>query len=262
MALINNFIFTLSTFTKIPTPEIEYNEENTKYVFFFLPFIGLILGLVNFALFTILNDLISEKIIVAFLLLLININLTGGIHMDGYIDSMDAFKSYRSLEDKKRIIKDPNVGAFGLIHYISILLVYLIGYFYLAQYDMAIIILLMPIISRTVILFIVCNNDREPNDMLENLISPVIEKSYLFFIVVYFILTFILTILLSTENVALVTTSLFGGAAIYAIYFSLMYKRHFKAMSGDLCGYYIVMAEAIAPLVFIIFNLVFFHSFQ
>lgn len=257
MVIINNILFTLSTFTKIPTPEIDYNEENTKYTFFCLPLIGLILGIIYYVSFRVLHSFISESIIIAIAMIIINMNVTGGIHMDGYIDSMDAFKSYRDYEEKKRIIKDSTIGAFGLIHYISIILIYFVGYYYLAEYDYGIVFLIIPVISRAVILFLVCNNDREPNDMLDDLISPVIEDKYLMFTIIYLVLTFVLGQLLGNVNVIILLLSLYGAAFLYALYFNFMYKRHFKAMNGDLCGYYIIMAEALAPIVFVIINLKF-----
>ncbi|MDF9866771.1 adenosylcobinamide-GDP ribazoletransferase [Bacilli bacterium PM5-3] len=257
MVLLYNFLFTLSTFTKIPTPQIEYNEENTKYTFFCFPLVGLVLGVINYLSFLVLSSYISESFVIAIIMILININITGGIHMDGYIDSMDAFKSYRSYEEKKKIIKDSRVGAFGMIHYISIILIYLVVYFFLAKYHLAIIFLLMPIISRTIILFLVCNNEKEPNDMLDDLISPLIEDRYLMMTIIYFVLTFVLSVLLSPINAIILVGTLFLGAILYALYFNFMFKNHFKAMSGDLCGYYIIMAEAIAPIAFIIVSLVF-----
>jgi len=252
MQVVNNFLFTLSTFTKIPTPNIEYNEKNTKYVFFYLPLVGLVLGVINLIAFNILNSLLSETIIIAIIMIFINLNITGGIHMDGYIDSMDAFKSYRSYGEKKRIIKDPTVGAFGLIHFVAILLLYFIVYFYLIKYDYGIIFLLMPIVSRLIILSLVCNNKRESNDMLDDLISSTIENKYLIVVVIYTIIIFILSYIFSWENSAVIVISLFAGAILYAVYFNFMFKRHFKEMNGDLCGYYIVMSEVVAPMLFLV----------
>ena len=42
--------------------------------------------------------------------------ISGGIHMDGYMDTMDALSAHQSRERKLEIMKDPNCGAFAVIY--------------------------------------------------------------------------------------------------------------------------------------------------
>ena len=41
--------------------------------------------------------------------------VTGGIHLDGFADTVDALSSYGDREKKLQILKDPNTGAFAVI---------------------------------------------------------------------------------------------------------------------------------------------------
>ena len=41
--------------------------------------------------------------------------ISGGFHVDGYMDTMDAFHSYQSREKKLEILKDSHIGAFAVI---------------------------------------------------------------------------------------------------------------------------------------------------
>ena len=41
--------------------------------------------------------------------------ITGGIHLDGFVDTMDAINSYQPIERKLEILKDSHIGAFALI---------------------------------------------------------------------------------------------------------------------------------------------------
>ena len=41
--------------------------------------------------------------------------ITGGFHIDGYMDTMDAFYSYQSKERKLEILKDSHIGAFAVM---------------------------------------------------------------------------------------------------------------------------------------------------
>ena len=51
--------------------------------------------------------------------------LTGGIHVDGFLDVCDALHSYQVREKKLEILKDPHIGAFALIRLAAYGLVYL-----------------------------------------------------------------------------------------------------------------------------------------
>ena len=42
--------------------------------------------------------------------------VTGGIHMDGYLDTVDALSSHQTREKKLAIMKDANCGAFAVIY--------------------------------------------------------------------------------------------------------------------------------------------------
>jgi adenosylcobinamide-GDP ribazoletransferase len=50
--------------------------------------------------------------------------VTGGIHMDGLLDTADALSSFQPREKKLEILKDPHTGAFAIIGCGSYLLVY------------------------------------------------------------------------------------------------------------------------------------------
>ena len=50
--------------------------------------------------------------------------VTGGIHLDGYCDTVDALASHGTPARRQEILKDPHIGAFGVIR--------LCGYFLLS----------------------------------------------------------------------------------------------------------------------------------
>jgi adenosylcobinamide-GDP ribazoletransferase len=58
----------------------------------------------------------------ASLLIVIMVILTGGIHLDGFMDSIDGLFSGRPREKKLEIMRDSRVGAFGVIGAICLLL--------------------------------------------------------------------------------------------------------------------------------------------
>ena len=42
--------------------------------------------------------------------------ITGGIHMDGFMDTVDALASHQPREKKLEILKDPHCGAFAVLY--------------------------------------------------------------------------------------------------------------------------------------------------
>lgn len=58
------------------------------------------------------------------ILLFIPIVITGGIHLDGLLDTSDALSSYQPMERRLEILKDSNAGAFAIIICVSYYFLY------------------------------------------------------------------------------------------------------------------------------------------
>jgi adenosylcobinamide-GDP ribazoletransferase len=58
----------------------------------------------------------------AVITLILWVGLTGGLHLDGWMDSADALLSYRSRERMLEIMKDSRVGAMGVLACVLLLL--------------------------------------------------------------------------------------------------------------------------------------------
>ena len=116
MSVIKSFFIALSMYSKIPVPHTEWKEEDMRYVFIFFPFVGVVIGALELAWFFLCAQLDGiPAICKVFIAAAIPIAITGGIHVDGFMDTMDAFHSYREREKKLEILKDPHIGAFSVI---------------------------------------------------------------------------------------------------------------------------------------------------
>ena len=121
----NSFKIAFSMYSKIPMPKTDWNKENMKYALCFFPLVGLAIGIVFYLWSLIAKALSLGNIFTTAIYTIIPILITGGIHMDGFVDSMDAINSYQSIERKLEILKDSHIGAFALITSIT----YFIAYF-------------------------------------------------------------------------------------------------------------------------------------
>ena len=115
MRLIKSVIVSFSMYSKIPMPQFAWEEQDMKYMLCFFPWVGGVIGIflwlwsrfcVQFGVGTLCSTLIG---------VLLPLLVTGGFHVDGYMDTMDAFHSYQPREKKLEILKDSHVGAFAVI---------------------------------------------------------------------------------------------------------------------------------------------------
>ncbi|WP_040978227.1 adenosylcobinamide-GDP ribazoletransferase [Oceanobacillus jeddahense] len=113
----------LQFFTSIPIKkQFSLNQHQLTYALQTFPLLGLLQGSIYAAFLYVLQSFtpFTDLIITLFLWLLL-IMLSGGIHLDGWIDTSDAYFSYKSPEKRLEIMKDPRIGAFGVLSVIVFL---------------------------------------------------------------------------------------------------------------------------------------------
>ena len=88
------------------------------------PAIGLMMGLLWYGLFIVLQAAHIAHPLAAALLTAYPFLVSGFIHLDGFMDCNDAILSRRPLEERRRILKDSHVGAFAVITAILLFLVF------------------------------------------------------------------------------------------------------------------------------------------
>ena len=111
----NGFLIAFAMFSRIPVPRADWDKENMKYMICFFPGIGLVIGLLicGYGWLCVLADLGSLMRAAGYVL--IPLLVTGGIHMDGFLDTVDALSSWQPKEKKLEILKDSHAGAFAVI---------------------------------------------------------------------------------------------------------------------------------------------------
>lgn len=114
-SLWNSFKIAFAMFSKIPVPQAEWTKENMKYMFCFFPFIGTVIGAVTLAAAWIANYLGFNVLFLSVILTVIPVLITGGVHVDGLLDTADALSSWQERKRRLEILKDSNAGAFAVI---------------------------------------------------------------------------------------------------------------------------------------------------
>jgi adenosylcobinamide-GDP ribazoletransferase len=90
------------------------------------------------------------------LLLVIIVAITGGLHLDGFIDTIDGIAAgHADAARRKSVMKDASVGAIGVIAVITLLLVKFVSLNSLPHSWMMAALVLMPVLSRWAMVYAV-----------------------------------------------------------------------------------------------------------
>ena len=95
------------------------------HVICFFPLVGLVMGVLLYGFEKAVQALGLGPVFYCAGGTVLPLLVTGGIHMDGFIDVADARASFGEREKKLEILKDPHTGAFAVIRTGGYLLLYM-----------------------------------------------------------------------------------------------------------------------------------------
>lgn len=125
MHIVKGIVIAFSIYSKIPVPQFPWEEEDMKYMLCFFPWIGAVIGGCVYLWNLVCFHISAEDLFRVFITAAIPLVITGGFHVDGFMDTMDALHSYQPRERKLEILKDSHIGAFAVIMLAACGLIYL-----------------------------------------------------------------------------------------------------------------------------------------
>ncbi len=138
--------------TRIPVPvSLPYADRLYRNSVIFYPWVGLVIGIVIVGAASLLNFFLPTSIS-GIVLVIVWTFLSGGLHLDGLMDTADGIMSHRSRERMLEIMKDSRVGAMGVmvcVFYLLFKISLLISLLNMSDERGMIVLLLIPIWSRT-----------------------------------------------------------------------------------------------------------------
>lgn len=246
MRLLNSLWIAFGMYSKIPTPKVEWDEKNMKYVMCFFPIIGVIIGLIQCGWFWLCDRAYILEIpwlIGGAVAMVIPLLLTGGIHMDGYLDTCDALASYGNQEQKRKILKDTHVGAFAIIRGGVYLIISFAGWSSLlgkGVCPMFFCVCIGFILSRALSGMSVVVFPLASNSGFVSLFSEASRKWVVRITMAVFICCCVVSMILVGGIAGMVILGVLG--LHYGSYYR-MTKIEFGGINGDTCGYYLQQAE-------------------
>ncbi len=232
------FMMSMTMFCAIPCPFHKWDEESRPLMTLFLPFVGVWIGLLWTLCAYVLRLLSVPALVSGAVLCAFPFLVTGGMHIDGFLDVTDARKSWRDLEERRRILKDPHVGSFAVV-YACLLIIAQFALFSSAPETANIFtLILIPTVSRCVAAL--CVTVLRPISVSEyfGVYRNGIKKSHIVLLVIF------LVIAVAAGFVFLGKYGFASVAVILGYLFCLIGAfRSLDGMSGDISGYSLVFGE-------------------
>ena len=122
MRIIRSAVIAFSTYSRLPMPQVEWTDENRRYSMCFFPLVGAVIGGLVWLWLCVCGWLELNALVKGAVGAVIPLLVTGGIHMDGFMDTTDALASWQPREKKLEILKDSHVGAFAVMGCVSYML--------------------------------------------------------------------------------------------------------------------------------------------
>jgi adenosylcobinamide-GDP ribazoletransferase len=239
MNLLGGFLIAFSMYSHIPVPQVEWTKERMKYVMCFFPLIGVVIGLVQLAV-CLICDTFGFPHFRQFLPVVLPILVTGGIHMDGLLDVIDARFSHEDTEKKLEILKDPHTGAFAIIGCCVYLLLYLAAFLEMKP-GMIPAYCMIFIMTRALSGLAVVTFPMAKKSGLAATFSGAAQKRTVGIIMVLYLAASEWGIWYLGGTLAAITA--FGTALLVFVYYYRMAKRDFGGITGDLAGYFLQISE-------------------
>lgn len=237
--VFQSMIIAFSMYSKIPMMKIEWTHKNMKYALCFFPLVGLVLGGIVYSIGNLGVTFHWNSLFFASMMTLIPVIITGGIHLDGFLDTIDALSSYGDKEKKLEILKDPHAGAFAIIGGISyfVLSVGLWSEFHLESLGILCISYTM---SRTMSAFSIVTFPLAKKSGLVATFQEGAHKRNVRAVMIAFYIFEVIAMVIIQPQIGI--GMIFTGLLVFSYYY-FMSKKKFGGITGDLAGYFLQVFE-------------------
>lgn len=108
-------VIALSMFSRIPMPVCAWRTCAMRWVLCWWPLVGVLEGIACIIWWSICRSCVLPHQLVALGLLVLPYLITGGIHADGFADTVDGLASHSPKQRMLQIMADPHIGSFAVL---------------------------------------------------------------------------------------------------------------------------------------------------
>jgi adenosylcobinamide-GDP ribazoletransferase len=211
-------------FTRIPINKgFDIKEDDFSKGVIFLPFIGLLIGLLMAGVYCII--LYFGKFFAIVMALLFGSLITGALHIDGLADTCDAIFTMKSKEKMLEIMKDSRLGTYGTLAIFFDILLKISLLLSLDENYIAIAIIVAPVIGRTALTLSLYKANYPRKEGTGNLFIGKVE--FLDIMLTLIISLILLFFIINLESIMFVLT---------AIPLAILVRKYLIRKTGGLTG--------------------------
>lgn len=239
MSIINSFFIALSMYSRIPVPRVDWEKENMRYAMCFFPMIGVVIGAVMYLAGWLLDKTSVGGLFRGVVFTLIPIIITGGIHMDGFMDTMDALGSWGDREKKLEILKDSHAGAFAILG-MGCYLMWSVAVWSELPAEVLRVCGVSFVLSRALSGFSVVTFPAARNSGLLKMFQDGAQKKVVRITMCLYVAAAV--IMMAVMNARAMTGAV-TGVMIAFLYYIVVSRKQFGGVTGDLAGFFLETAE-------------------
>lgn len=241
MTVLRSIALAFAMFSGLPAPRVEWSAKNMRYMMAGFPLVGAAVGLLLFGWAALSRWLELGAVLTACGLTLIPVAVTGGIHLDGFCDTVDALASHAEPGRKCEILKDPHMGAFAAIGLAAYFLLYFsLSYTLVLSRPALLLLCCAPVLSRVLSALSVIFLPGTGGTGTLSSFHDAADKR---------VVGGVLAVLLALCTAAMLSLSVIGGALMLlaaALCFwrlARVAQQEFGGMRGDLAGWFLQCCE-------------------
>lgn len=234
---------------RVENQTIWTEEDFGKSVRFF-PLVGAVLGCIYGAVAWLLCcqlpqwGIFPPRSLSLVILLILPVVLTGGIHCDGFMDTMDGVFSGRSPERILEIMKDSRVGSFGVVSFVLLMITQYSALSDVPASELPWAVFVMPVIARFMMVLAITEYPYARKQGMGKAFSMYASRPVLGWVALYSVLLI----------------AIGGYSALLALAFSYLFTRYFcgyvtrliGGLTGDVYGAVCTLCELVVLLSFIL----------
>ncbi len=238
MTALRAVVMAFSMYSRIPMPEVRWEEKNRAWALCAFPLVGAAVGAVLWLWAAFAAWLGLGAALRAAGSTLIPLALTGGIHMDGFCDTVDALASHRDRTRRLEILSDPHIGSFAAMACGGYLL---LTFALWCQFEMdrgdLLALCLLPVLSRALSAHAALT---QPNARGGGLLAAFTQGRSCWHIWTVILISFTVTF-----AVGLCGLGVFCALPALFVYlwYVRMARREFGGLTGDLAGWFLQVCE-------------------
>ncbi|WP_332646841.1 adenosylcobinamide-GDP ribazoletransferase [Lysinibacillus sp. 54212] len=229
-------LLALQFFTSLPIKfQLPITRMTATAMYGAIPLLGIGMGSILAGIIVLNNSYLQfSSLFIAILLVVAHFIMTGGLHMDGVVDTGDAFFSYRDKERRLEILDDPRVGAFGAMTLVIFVLLKVAVLYELLLHSIPIYyFIVLPFMARLSILLYFLTMKTFKNKGIAAYFKERVHARKLWLALIIYSLSLIAVSLFLQQLIWLV---LFVVMLLFVAIYRYWTKKNFGGMSGDLVG--------------------------